>query len=181
MALQAPPPEGSPTSLPAVPALPALPQGRIEGPTEFAAAMRLAFATAAAQGWREIIISDANFESWPLGERDVAQALNAWAKSGRTLTMLARNYDEVTRRYARFVTWRRTWSHIVVCRANSSIAEDDFPSALWSPVWVCQKLDLARSTAISGMEPARRVAIRERLDECLRRSAASFSATTRGL
>jgi hypothetical protein len=161
--------------------LPELPQGRIEGPAEFAAAIRLAFSTAAVQGWREIIMSDANFESWPLGERAVAQTLNDWAKTGRTLTMLARNYDEIMRGHARFVTWRRTWSHIVVCRANTSIAEDDFPSALWSPVWVCQKLDLARSTAVAGAEPARRVAIRERLDECLRRSSPSFPSTTLGL
>ncbi len=175
------PPEGSQSIQPARPELPALAQGRIEGPAEFAAAIRLAFATAAAQGWREIIISDSNFESWPLGERVVAQSLHDWAKTGRTLTMLAKSYEHVSYRHARFAVWRRTWSHIVVCRANSAIAEDDFPSALWSPVWVCQKLDLVRSTAVAGTEPARRVAIRERLDECLRRSAPSFPSSTLGL
>ncbi len=172
------PPEGS-QALPTE--LRALPHGRIEGPSEFAAAIRLALATAAAQGWREIIMSDANFEAWPLGERAVAQALNDWAKTGRTLTMLARNYDEVIRRHARFAAWRRTWSHIVVCRANTLIAEEDFPSAFWSPVWVCQKLDLTHSTAIAGTDAARRLAIKERLNECLRRSAPSFPATTLGL
>lgn len=167
--------------LPELAELRELPQGRIAGPGEFAAAIRLAFATAAAQGWREIIISDATFESWPLGERVVAASLNEWAKTGRTLTMLARNFDQVVRRHARFAAWRRTWSHTVVCRANTSITEDDFPSALWSPIWVCQKLDLVRSTAVASTDPARRVAIRERLDECLRRSAPSFPATTLGL
>ena len=146
-------------------ALPPLPQGRIEGPSQFAAVIRLALATAAAQGWREIVMSDANFESWPLGERAVAQSLNEWAKTGRTLTMLARNYDEVTRRHARFVTWRRTWAHIVTCRANTQLALDDFPSGLWSPVWVCQKLDLVRCTGVAGTEAVRRVSLRERLDE----------------
>lgn len=158
-----------------------LPQGRIEGPTQFAAVIRLALATAAEQGWREIVISDANFESWPLGERAVAQSLNEWSKTGRTFTMLARNYDEVTRRHARFVTWRRTWAHIVTCRANTQLAADDFPSGLWSPVWVCQKLDLMRSTGMAGAEPARRVALRERLDEALRLSSPAFAATTLGL
>ena len=86
-----------------------LPQGRFEGPTEFSDLIRLAFATAASQGWREIIICDSTFEDWPLGERVVAQALNDWSKSGRKLTMLAKNYNEVMRRHARFVTWRRTW------------------------------------------------------------------------
>ncbi|MGB4115464.1 MAG: hypothetical protein WBK51_02840 [Polaromonas sp.] len=158
-----------------------LPQGRFEGPAEFAELIRLAFAVAAAQGWREIVICDSTFEDWPLGERVVAQALNDWSKSGRKLTMLAKNYNEVMRRHARFVTWRRTWSHIIECRANTAISLDDMPSALWSPDWVCQRLDLARSTGVSGSEPARRVALKERLGECLRLTSPAFAATTLGL
>ncbi len=159
----------------------ALPQGRFEGSTEFAALIRLAFATAALQGWREIIICDSTFEDWPLGERAVAQSLNDWSKSGRKLTMLAKNYNEVMRRHARFVTWRRTWSHIIECRGNSAISPDDMPSALWSPSWVFQRLDLARSTGVSGAEVARRVALKERLNECLKLSSPAFAATTLGL
>ena len=161
--------------------LPPLPQGRFGGPAEFGDLVRLALATAAAQGWREIILSDVNFEDWPLGERVVAQALNDWAKSGRKLTMFAKNYDEVSRRHARFTTWRRTWAHIVDCRGNPAISADDFPSALWSPVWVFQRLDLKHCTGISGPEPARRVALKEWLDDCLRKSSPAFSATTLGI
>ena len=161
--------------------LPALWDGRFHGPGEFAEVIRQAFKAAAVQGWRDIIMSDATFESWPLGERAVVQPLQDWAKTGRTLTVLARNYDEVSRRHPRFVTWRRTWAHLVVCRANSYVANDDFPSAVWSAGWACQRLDLVRSTGIAGTEPARRIAIKERLNECLRRSAASFPATTLGL
>lgn len=159
----------------------ALPQGRFEGPTEFSELIRLAFAAAAAQGWRSIIICDGTFEDWPLGERAVAQSLNDWSSSGRKLTMLAKNYNEVRRRHARFVTWRRTWSHLVECRANAVISAFDMPSAFWSPVWVCQRLDLARSTGMSGTDAARRVALRERLDECLKLSSVAFAATTLGL
>lgn len=159
----------------------ALPQGRFNGPTEFAELVRSAFAAAAAQGWREIIICDSTFEDWPLGERAVAQSLQDWSKSGRKLTMLATNYNEVIRRHARFVAWRRTWSHIVDCRAHAAMATGDMPSALWSSAWVFQRLDLARSTGMAGAEPARRVAIRERLAECLKLSAPAFAATTLGL
>lgn len=158
-----------------------LPQGRFEGPSEFADLIRLAFAAAAAQGWREIIICDSTFEDWPLGERVVAQSLNEWSKTGRKLTMLAKNYNEVMRRHARFVTWRRTWSHIIECRANAAISPDDMPSALWSPDWVFHRLDLARSTGVSGAEATRRVAMKERLNECLKLSAPAFAATTLGL
>ena len=158
-----------------------LPEGRFGGPSEFAELIRQSFAAAAAQGWREIIICDSTFEDWPLGERSVAQSLHDWSKSGRKLTMLAKNYSEFARRHARFVTWRRTWAHIIECRANASISVDDMPSALWSPVWVFQRLDLARSTGVSGFEPARKVVLKERLDECLKLSSPAFASSTLGL
>ena len=160
---------------------PLLPEGRFSGPTEFATLIRLALATAATQGWRELIVSDGSFEDWPLGERVVAQSLHDWSRSGRKFIMLAKNYDEVTRRHARFVTWRRTWAHIIDCRSNASVPSDDLPSALWSPVWTCQRLDPVRCTGVMGSGAARRVALKERLDECLRRSSPAFPATTLGI
>ncbi|MFN5939268.1 MAG: hypothetical protein ACK44C_02710 [Polaromonas sp.] len=159
----------------------ALPQGRFGGPAEFAELVRCAFAAAAAQGWREIIICDSTFETWPLGERAVAQSLQDWSKSGRKLTMLAKNYNEVMRKHARFVSWRRTWAHLVECRANASLSDDDMPGALWSPAWVFQTLDQTCCAGVCGSEPARKVALKERLDECLRFSSPSFAATTLGL
>ena len=163
------------------PVSPKLLHGRFEGRVEFAGLIRQAFVAAAAQGWREIILCDATFDDWPLGERGVAQSLNDWAKSGRKLTMLARNYDEVVRRHARFVTWRRTWSHIVECRGCASVSASDLPSAMWSPGWVFERLDLARSTGVAGSEAARRLALRERLAEKLLRSSPAFAATTLGI
>ena len=161
--------------------LPILLQGRFEGRTEFVELIRQAFAAAAAQGWREIILCDASFEDWPLGERVVVRALNDWSKSGRKLTMLAQNYDEVTRRHARFVTWRRTWSHIVDCRGSAAVAASDLPSAFWSTAWVAERLDMVRSTGIAGAEVARCVALKERLAEKLSRSSPAFAATTLGI
>ena len=158
-----------------------LPEGRFSGRTDFREMIRQAFVTAAQQGWREIIVCDPDFEDWPLGERAVAQALNDWSKTGRTFTMLARSYDEVLRRHARFVTWRRTWAHIIECRANASAPADDLPSALLGPGWVFERLDLQRCTGMAGSEPARRVALRERLNERLLKSSPAFPATTLGL
>ncbi|MDI1270226.1 MAG: hypothetical protein PSV40_14165 [Polaromonas sp.] len=174
-------PHPSPAPASPTPSSSVLLQGRFEGRSAFADLVRQAFAAAAAQGWREIILCDATFEDWPLGERSVAQSLNDWSTSGRTLTMLAQNYDEVTRRHARFVTWRRTWSHIVECRGSGAVAASDLPSAFWSPGWVFERLDLVRSIGVAGSEAARRVALRERLTEKLLRSSPAFPATTLGI
>lgn len=163
------------------PPLPGLPHGRFEGRLEFAELVRRSFALAAEEGWREIIVCDANFEDWPLGECSVAQSLHDWAATGRKLTMLAQNYDEVVRRHARFVSWRRTWSHIIECRSSASVSASDLPSAFWSPVWVFERMDLVRSTGVAGPEAARRLALRERLAEKLQRSSPAFAATTLGI
>ena len=156
-------------------------EGRFTGRSDFTELIRQSFLAAAAQGWREIIVCDADFEDWPLGERAVVQALNDWSMTGRKFTMLAKNYDEVVRRHARFVTWRRTWAHIVECRANASTAADDMPSALLGPGWGFERLDIQRCTGIAGPEVARRVALRERINERLLKSSPSFPATTLGL
>lgn len=159
----------------------ALPEGRFSGRTEFGDLIRRAFLAAATQGWREIIICDAGFEDWPLGERAVADALGDWSRTGRKLTMIARNYDAVTRKHPRFVTWRRTWSHIVECRGCALGASDKLPSAMWTPGWVFERVDLERSAGYSGHEASRRVALRECLNERLLKSVPAFPATTLGL
>jgi hypothetical protein len=159
----------------------ALPEGRFSGRSEFGDLVRNAFRAAALQGWREIIICDASFDDWPLGERAVTDALGAWSRTGRKLTMIAKNYDAVVRRHPRFVTWRRTWSHIVDCRAIASGQSEHLPSAMWSPVWVFERIDVERSVGYCGREAPRRVALRESLNERLLKSAASFPATTLGL
>lgn len=160
---------------------PALLEGRFSGRTEFAEMIRQAFAAAAAQGWREMVLCDPDFEAWPLGERVVAQALNDWSSTGRKLTMMAKNYDEVLRKHARFVVWRRTWAHIVECRGSAATPADSMPSALWSPGWVFERLDLQRCAGLAGSDVARRVALKERLNERLLNSSPAFPATTLGL
>ncbi len=159
----------------------ALPQGRFEGRKDFQQLVRDALACAAREGWREIILCDASFEDWPLGERAVAESLQAWSKAGRKCTLLARKWDDVARRHARFVTWRRTWAHIIDARACASADPQDLPSAIWSPGWAMQRLDLDRSNGFCGSEPERRVLLRQNLNEWLQRSSPSFPSHTSGL
>jgi hypothetical protein len=160
---------------------PELPSGRFTGRVAFQQLVRDALACAAREGWREIILSDADFDDWPLGEREVAQSLQDWSATGRRCILLARRYDEIVRRHARFVTWRKTWSHIVEARACASADPLELPSAIWSPGWVMQRLDSERSNGVSGGEAERRVLLRQSLQEWLAKSSASFPASTLGL
>ncbi|UJB64257.1 hypothetical protein YS110_05545 [Acidovorax sp. YS12] len=159
-----------------------LPLGRFAGREDFQGLVRAALDCAAREGWSELVLSDADFWDWPLGESVVIDALNAWVRQGRRLTLLARTYDEVVRRHARFVRWRGTWDHKITCRRSPAANPADVPSALWSPAWVLHRLDAERCVGVTGNEPDRRVLLRETLDEwLLRRSAPGFPATVLGL
>jgi hypothetical protein len=164
------------------PALPAaLLEGRFGGRSEFAELIRQALGMAALKGWREIIWCDPDFADWPLGERAVAQSLQDWSKAGRKLTLLAKNYDEVQRRHMRFVTWRRTWSHLVECRAMGTRPAMELPSALWTPAWAFERTDLERCTGIASADALGRVALKARLNALLLKSVPAFPASTLGL
>lgn len=158
-----------------------LPDGRFEGRDAFRQLVRDALATAAREGWREIVLSDASFDDWPLGERAVAESLQAWSASGRHMVLLARRYDSVVRQHARFVQWRGTWSHIVTAFGCPSADALELPSAIWSPRWVLERRDPERCVGYCGPEPERRVALREQLDAWLQKSTPAFPATTLGL
>lgn len=158
-----------------------LPQGRYEGREAFVQMVRDALACAATEGWRELILCDASFADWPLGEKAVAQSLQAWSASGRRCILLARRYDDVRRLHPRFVTWRQTWAHIIEARGCPSADALELPSAIWSPAWVMRRLDLERCNGVAGVEPERRVAIRELIDGWLQQSSPAFPSTTLGL
>lgn len=159
-----------------------LPSGRFSGRQDFQALVRAALEGAVQQSWRELILSDADFWDWPLGERAVIDALTAWAHQGQRLTLLARSYDEIVRRHPRFVRWRSTWDHKIVCRRCAGYDASDVPSLLWAPQWTLQRLDVERCVGVSGAEPQRGVQLKEKIDEwLLRRSTPGFPSTTLGL
>ena len=158
-----------------------LPSGPFAGRIAFQQLVRDALARAARDAWPEIVLCDADFHDWPLGERAVTESLQEWSATGRRCTLLARRYDEVVRRHARFVTWRQRWTHIVDARACASADPLELPSAIWSPGWVMQRLDPERCNGISGNEPERRLSLRENLNEWLAKSSASFPSSTLGL
>jgi hypothetical protein len=162
-------------------AAPNLPSGPFAGRDAFAQLVRDALACAAREGWREIALCDASFEDWPLGERAVAQSLQDWSSAGRRCVLLARRYDEVVRRHARFVEWRGRWSHLIDARACPGADALELPSAIMGPKWMLHRVDPEHSRGVCGDEPSRGLALCERVDAWLSRSAPGFPAVTLGL
>ena len=159
-----------------------LPCSRFEGRDAFQQRVRDALQCAAREGWQELILSDAYFHDWPLGEREVCESLEQWSRAGRRITVLAWSFDDIVRRHARFVQWRVRWGHLIDCRRALASSPQDVPSALWSPHWVLERNDAQRCIGTTGQEPQQRVLLRQALGEWMeRKSSPAFPATVLGL
>ncbi len=158
-----------------------LPEGRLEGREAFVGLVRDALASAAREGWSPLVLSDPDFADWPLGERAVVESLNAWARSGRQLHFLAKDFSVLRERHPRLVQWRATWSHVVEARVCSGAAGDNLPSALWTPHWTLERLDTRHCTMVASTLASRRLALRERIDACWQRGSPGFPASVLGL
>jgi len=161
--------------------LEALPGGAFDGRQAFLATLRAALGHAARENWRELILSDDDFADWPLGERATVEALQAWAASGRSLQLIARDFGVFAREHARFVRWRQMWDHIVVASTCSGGAAPALPSAIWTPGWFMRRIDPERCRGVCGSAPESRLALRQLLEECLRHARPGFPASTLGL
>lgn len=164
-----------------VPAIDGLPEGRFSGRQLFADLVHQAFATAAREGWPRLVLCDADFADWPLGERRVVEALNAWCARGRSMQLLAREYGTLRQLHPRFVQWRVTWSHLIEAHACPGASTDELPSVLWSPVWTLQRLDTQRASLVASPSAERRVALQERLQSWWQRGIPAFPASILGL
>ncbi len=158
-----------------------LPNRTFDGRQAFHATLQTALAAAARENWREIILSDASFADWPLGARASVEALQAWAAAGRTLQLIAHDFQVFAREHARFVRWRQAWDHIIVCRACDGAGAPPVPSAVWAPGWFMQRVDPERCRGVCGSGPEGCIALRQLLDECLRHGRPAFAASTLGL
>jgi hypothetical protein len=71
----------------------------------------------AAPGSLVAMYSD-DYAEWPLNERAVIDALEAWAvaRSQPCVRMLARSFDGLMQRCPRFVDWRTRFAHLIECR-----------------------------------------------------------------
>ncbi|QEA11794.1 hypothetical protein [Comamonas flocculans] len=156
--------------------------GRFDGREAFRQLVRDALHQAAAEGWPELLLCDADFADWPLGERAVVESLQAWAGGRRRLVLLAGHYDAVLRLHPRFVQWRVRWEHLVTARKARAAQAQDLPSLCWTRAWAMHRIDPVRSQGVATREPERLVLLREQLDEwLLNRSTPGFASSVLGL
>ena len=154
---------------------------RFTGAAAFQTAVRDFLRRAAQQGWKKLILSDPDFADWPLGEAATLQVMSEWAGPGRSLVLLAGDYDPIRRRHARFVHWRRQWSHIIDCRQSAVAEAQATPSAILSDGALLHRFDVGFCTGLTSTDPMRRVRLRQELDEWIASSAPAFPASTLGL
>lgn len=158
-----------------------LPAGPFVGRRSFAEHIGRALLQAAHAGWPQLILSDADFADWPLAEPLVLQALTDWARTRRQLTLLAVHYDEVHRRFPRFVRWRQRYAHCIQAHAVDAEHAGDVPSALWSPQWALLRHNPRQSRGACGSDGQRIQLVRGLLDDWLARSQPAFAADVLGL
>ncbi|RQO61992.1 hypothetical protein DBR47_05645 [Paucibacter sp. KBW04] len=168
---------------------PALNLGVFEGRQAFAAALTQCLAWAGAEDCRDLRWVDASFVDWPLSEPALLAVLQAWAKPGRRLLLLAQQFEDLRRRHPRFVQWRARYGHCVQARAFD---EDWQPLGHGAPealLWAkgreatlsLRLLDKQHWRGVLSLSQIDAVSLREQTDASLQRSYESFASTTLGL
>ena len=159
--------------------------GGFSGYETFRQRVRGLLSMAPAAGWSHIILCDPDFSDWPLGERAMVASLNAWSQRGRSMLIVASSFDAVRIQHPRFVTWRRTWDHILQCRQCDKALDRSGAGALlstiWTPEWVLHRTDRERCTGMCSKDARRRTEMREVLDGYLHQGAPGFAASVLGL
>jgi hypothetical protein len=154
----------------------------IDGRRAFARAVRLALECAADDRVRALCFTDPDFVDWPLSDAGVLRALTRWAGPKRELLIVAHHYEDLALKHPRFVAWRRTWAHLIHCRAAPELNPSEVPSLLLgSPRASLQRMETARSHGrwLTSEDDWR--TWREVVDAVLQRSEEAFPAHTLGL
>lgn len=147
------------------------------------AALHWGFETALQRGARRITCVDPTFETWPLDDPALLAGLTAWLRlPQRRLVMLARQYDEVPRRFPRFTAWRRDFGHAVEPWQAPEELASDLPNLLLDdgPVSV-QLVDEMHWRGRAAVDARSATLLRERTDAILQRSTPAFAVATLGL
>jgi len=163
--------------------LPDLPPAaqRIDGRSAFTGALRHALGRAAEGRALELCFVDPDFAAWPLEDADLLGALTTWARRPkRRLLMIASRFDELPGRRPRFTAWRRTWAHVVECRATD-VESSQVPTLLLAGAYSLNLADRLQWRGHWLADDSEVAAWREVVDVLVQRSEVDFPANTLGL
>jgi hypothetical protein len=154
---------------------------RIDGRSEFTAAVRHTLTHAWHHSERELCLVDPNFESWPLDDGQVLDTLAHWARlPQRRLILVACNFDGVVRRFARFTTWRGSFAHVIEAFVTE-VEPSQVPSLLLAGRASLVLADRLRWRGHALSTDKEVADWREVVDVLLQRSEPGFAANTLGL
>lgn len=158
-------------------------EGQIDGWTDFADRMCAAVVWACAQP-SDLLFSDHDFMSWPLGQMAVNAALQQWAVSHprKSATWLLSDPTSMIARYPRWWMWRQRWAHrMSIFQADESHL-DQVPTLLLMGQSLGLKVhDRKFGRGIWTCDPSTLRAWRDDVDVILQRSHHSLPVTTLGL
>lgn len=164
-----------------IPTEPGLPSGSFEGREAFATAVIAAMQDAARRRAVQIVWLDTDFAHWPLARPELLQALNDWVGGGRKLTLISAHYKVFAQTHARWVAWRRTWSHAVHCLAVHEELATQVPTLLLTNELAVRLHDPVRYRGAVYRDTVDMARCRELLDALSQRTEESFPITTLGL
>lgn len=144
----------------------------------------VALLQAASRGRHDLVLCDADFEAWPLGEAAAVDAFNAWAlAAGNThAVILAAQFDAWPRLHPRWIRWRMPWSHRIRCLQAPDELAGDLPRALLLPGCAgLEVLDTAQWRGVVTRERVRLARLKEQTDAISQRSGDAFPPTSLGL
>ncbi len=160
---------------------PRAPPARLDGRSDFTAALRHTLTLALQTRARELCMVDPDFTTWPLDDEGFRGALAAWARlPQRQLLIVAGNFAALPQRFPRFTEWRRTWAHVVECR-QTEVEPSQIPSLLLAGANSLVLLDRLHWRGHGLSDDAEVGAWREVVDVLVQRSEPGFGANTLGL
>ena len=150
--------------------------------SQFQQAVRDGLAALATSNCKQVWASDPDFADWPWSERESIEQLQRWAMSHRQINVVALHFDELVRRQARWVVWRRLWAHVVSCRVAADQDAAALPVMLLAPgLFTLRLTDKLHWRGRLSVEPADAALAFEEIDAITQRATASFPAHVLGL
>jgi hypothetical protein len=157
----------------------------IDSRAGFIAALRWGFTRAMREGarTRRIVCVDRDFAEWPLDAPELLAELTTWVKRPqRQLVLLAACFDDVPRRHARFVAWRRFFSTAVLPHAAPKDVAAELPGLLLDDEGTLVRLiDPVHWRGRASADARSAQPWREQIDAVLQRSEPAFPVQSLGL